>query len=182
MQAKQKREFILALLLIAGLILLLIWLFSGRTVQETVEEVIETQEEVVETVVPSIGSAQDAPAQPETVARVFVERFGSFSTESGYENIETILNLATSDLQERLQTIAAEARTENGQEYYGVSTRLISLTTVSTSETEKMISITTQREEAFGSPGNTSVRYQDITVTLVQDGANWLVADFVWSS
>jgi hypothetical protein len=38
----------------------------------------------------------------------------------------------------------------------------------------------TQREEAFDSPENTSVRYQNITVQLEKVGNDWLVAGFTW--
>lgn len=126
----------------------------------------------------------DIPAQQEvsasTIGRIFVERFGSYSTESGYTNIDDVVTLATAELGARLERLAEDARAEEIGDYYGVSTRIISTKTEVSTETEAVFLVTTQRQESFDTPGNTSVRYQDIRVSLVKEGESWLVSDFTW--
>jgi hypothetical protein len=116
-----------------------------------------------------------------TVARTFIERLGSYSTEADAENIDDILSMATASFQAQLRSLAAQARTTEQGSYYGIST--VVLTTpkiVSTTETRVVLSMTTQREETIDEPGNTTVKNQDITITLVKSGTTWLVDGYEW--
>ncbi|MEK9155126.1 MAG: hypothetical protein AAB839_00590 [Patescibacteria group bacterium] len=130
----------------------------------------------------------DTPAAPVvketsaiTVARTFVERFGSYSTEADAENLEDILPMATPSFQQELVELARKARASADGTYYGVSTIVVTAPkTVSATATETVLSMTTQREETKDTPGNTSVIYQSITVTLVKSGTTWLVSGYSW--
>jgi hypothetical protein len=51
--------------------------------------------------------------------------------------------------------------------------------TASTDSTAEL-AIQTQREEEIGTPGNTRVRYQKITLSMQKEGDNWLVAKYAW--
>lgn len=181
MERKQKIEIIIAILILLGLAVLLWWYLARPVVEEQrqEEERLEQLDENGDGAVDTIDTS-DLPDQPETIARVFVERFGSFSSESGYENIDDILVLATSALQGRLQTIADQARAQGSEAYYGVSTAVLTIEEVAASNTSMSYVITTQREESIDSPGNTSIRYQEIEVTLSASGDTWLVSSFTW--
>lgn len=116
-----------------------------------------------------------------TVARTFVERFGSYSSESEAANIDDILPMATASFQKELEALAREARASADGSYYGVSTLVVtSPSTVSASATQTVLSMTTQREESVGGPSNTTKKYQSITVTLVKSGTTWLVDGYTW--
>ncbi len=119
---------------------------------------------------------------PSTVARTFVERLGSYSTEADAENIEDILPMATTAFQNELRVLVREARASSSGAYYGVSTIVVTApVTVSFTETRSVLVMTTQREETIDTPGNTVVSYQSITVTLVKAGTTWLVDGYSWS-
>jgi len=116
-----------------------------------------------------------------TVARTFVERLGSYSSESDAANIEDILPMATASFKKQLETLAKSARTSAGGAYYGISTLVVTAPkTVSASATQTVLTMTTQREETIGGPGNATVKYQSITVTLVKFGTTWLVDGYTW--
>ena len=118
---------------------------------------------------------------PVTVARTFVERLGSYSSEAEAANIEDILPMATSSFQKTLESLVREARTSSDGSYYGISTLVITAPkTVSSSDVQVVLSMTTQREETIDTPGNTTVKYQSITVTLVKSGTTWLVDGYTW--
>lgn len=118
---------------------------------------------------------------PTTVARTFVERIGSYSSEAEAANIEDIMGMATTSFKNKLTTLAKEARATAGGSYYGVSTQVLTAPkTVSSTDTQVVMTMTTQREETIDTPGNTTVKYQEITITLVKSGTTWLVDGYAW--
>ena len=177
---KRQIEILIALLVLIGVIVLLWYLLlrKGETPggSDDVVEPSETddlffEEPVVEA---------EPVVMPDPIARTFVERFGSFSTEADYSNVDDVLGIVTPKLRVTLQDIAEAARAEQSGLYYGVSTQVITMAVVSETETSATLQITTQRQESFGSPGNTQSRYQDIIIDLVKIDGDWLVSGFTW--
>lgn len=180
----RKTEAIIAIAIILALVIVLFVLWRKPQDENPSETETDTGPAVQDDVKIPHVDPEDIPAQDEvsatTVTRVFVERFGSYSTESGYENIDDLMGMATASMQRRLDALAESARQTADDNYYGVSTRIMSVKTEVSSETEARFLVTTQREESFDTPGNTSVRYQDIRVSLLKEGEDWLVDDFTW--
>lgn len=180
---QRKTEVIIAIVIIVALAILL-FLWFNRSVKQAATPIKTTPEvttSVKTTPTPSAASTVvTTPSSASTVARVFVERFGSYSTESGYTNIDDVMSLTTVELQGRLQSLLEAAQKGAQSDYYGVSTRLMGSKAEATSETSMTYKMLTQRQESFDSPANTSVRYQDIRVVLTKSGENWLVSDFTW--
>ena len=184
MQRKHIIEVIIAVLVLIALIFLLLFILrkpdvvdvdSGQQGTDTGEDVdLGQPTEVIEDV--------EEPHQElaSTISRTFVERFGSYSTDGGYSNVEDVMAIATPSLAVRLQDLAEEARDDAGDEYYGISTRVISTKTISETDDATTLEIVTQRTESVGSPGNSTTFYQTITLNLVRDDLTWLVSDFFW--
>lgn len=125
-----------------------------------------------------VNGAPTYTAEP--TARAFVERFGSFSSESGYGNIDDVLVLATEGFQPELERIAQEARAEENEGFYGISTRVIGLSKQAETATTLELLIGTLRTESIDSPANSSTRLQNVTVDMELVGGRWLVAGFTW--
>lgn len=190
---RRKRLFIVALILLA-LLLLLIWLlwvlFSGGGGTQGGEEVAQVEEvEEVEEVIstrPTI-SEQELQAERETrttsadvlsLSKSFVIRYGSYSNEANFANLEDVLPLVSASFAARLQnTIDTSVAPED---YYGVSTSIVTVKVDEKSETASQVTVTTQREEAIGSPQNTTVKYQDIVLTFVMEDESWKVDSATW--
>lgn len=116
-----------------------------------------------------------------TVARTFVERLGSYSSEADAANIEDIIPMATTTFQKKLEALVKEIRSSAGGTFYSVSTLVVTAPkTLSSSATNTVLSMTTQRVESKGDPGTTTKKYQTITVTLVKSGTTWLVDGYTW--
>lgn len=175
---KKTWEVIIAIAIVLGLIVLMLFLLLREKKAET--EVPSDTVPVVEFPEEIDLSAGPVEYLPNPVARSFVERFGSFSTESDYANVDDVMTLATSSLQARLQSIAEEARRDISSSYYGVSTRVIAMEVTTETENTASMKITTQRQESIDSPANTSTSYQEIDLQLVKNGDTWLVDDFQW--
>lgn len=180
----RKTEVAIAILIILILVAVLLFLFrkqesaNTNTTTDTTADIETVTDTTVDTTVPAVVAPQHAT--PSTVSRIFVERFGSYSTDVDYANVTDVLPLVTDSLRGDLQDIAEEARKTADDGYYGVSTNVIKITTDEQTDTAVTLTVKTQREEAFGTPGNTSVRYQDIRVEFVKIGDDWFVDSFEW--
>jgi len=178
---------------IAGLILLafmfVVWLITrDAAVEQVVEEekvqtlpVTNTTQKPTTTINPAdVPQVQEVSAG--TITRTFVERIGSYSSESDYQNVKDVLGIVTAELAAQLEKDAEEARAkspDNGG-YYGISTSYVGAKNTQESDTAIALLVQTQREESFGSPGNSTVRYQAIEVTLVKEGQDWKVSEYTW--
>lgn len=184
---RRKIEILLALLVLIVLGVLLWWLFHKAVVptQDTNTQTTKTLPQ--QTTTQTTGDAQttttikqNLPPTAQTIARSFVERFGSFSNESEYKNIQDVMSMATPRLQTDLKKLAEDAKKATNTAYYGISTTVISLKATNTTDTQVDLTISTRRSESIESPANTTTRSQDIKVTLVKDGENWLVDAYTW--
>lgn len=190
MMTRRKRLLIVALIILA-LLLLLVWLlwmlFSGGSASEEVVEVAQVEE--VEEVIPTRPtiSEQELEEERETrttsadvvsLSKSFVTRYGSYSNEADFANLEDVLPLVSASFAAQLQNIIDTSVAP--EEYYGVSTSIVTVKVDEKGETTSQVSVTTQREEAIGSPQNTTVKYQDIILTFVMEDASWKVDSATW--
>jgi hypothetical protein len=193
MMTRRTRLIIFALLFLVLLLLLLLmlWFLWPRTNEPSVAEVEATpQVEVVQEVVsrPTI-SEQELEGERESrvtaadvlsLSKTFVTRFGSYSNEANFANLSDVLPLASASFSTELQNIIDTSIPP--EEYYGVTTSIVTVKVVEKDETAGTAStiITTQREEAIGSPQNVSVKYQEIVLTFVNEEGVWKVDSATW--
>lgn len=176
---KKKIEIIAAVLVIIALIVVLFLVLrpasqdgpSDQPDEQVIDRVIERVSEV---------DSRTKESPPDVIARTFVERFGSYSTDIDYKNVEDVMTLATAGLTGQLGDLLSDARNAPETGYYGVSTHVISVDTVDETDTTATLEMTTQRQETIDNPSNTSVRYQDIVIELTKSGNRWLVSNFTW--
>ncbi len=143
---------------------------------------------VVEQKTPEVSEVQkeDIPSTTvvaaTTVVRAFVERLGSYSSESDYGNLEDVFVFSAPNLRASLEaTLARErAKTSEGSGYSGVSTTFIRAKVLEQGESTQRLLVTTQRVFSFGSPKSQETRYQDIEVSLTRSGDTWLVESYTW--
>ena len=179
---KRKVEIIAALTVLLLLVVFVLWLLLRQPRTETPEQ---PEQNIATDDLPPIDPAE-IPQQNEvaaaTVGRIFVERFGSYSSESDFANVDDVMSLATDRFQRELQGLVTQYRasTTANQEYSGISTFVITTKTLEVSETNTSLLITTQRKEAVGNPGNASLRYQDVELALVKVDDAWLVDSLQW--
>lgn len=180
LEKRKKIEIILAILLLLVLVIVLALLFfkpgDGNNQNDDGGEDITVVEPIVETTV----SSRTLESPPDIIARSFVERFGSYSTDIDYENVDDVKAFATAGLITQLDTLLNDVRTSPVATYYGVSTKVITIDMMEESADSARFAITTQRKETVDTPANTSVRYQDIEVLVTKAGNRWLVDDFTW--
>lgn len=177
---KQRLEILGAIAVIIGVIVLLFFVLRrGPETDDQIPPPPSPEQEVIEQSFPREIANPTPLYLPDPIARSFVERFGSFSTESDFKNLEEVTIFATPSLKTELQRVLNEAKNRRGG-YYGVSTRVVNIQKVEESETTAKILVKTQRVETIDQPENTAIRYQDIELDMVREGDTWLVTAYAW--
>ena len=138
------------------------------------------------------STAQEASETPSAsvftvraIATSFVERFGSFSTDSDYANIEELKPFMTERMKQWAQGFVEEQRAEDAEQerdFYGVSTVVLSANNSLFDEEGGIaeFTINTQRIESRGITRETSVGYQEIIVSFIRQDDVWLVDKADW--
>ena len=180
---ENRRRAILTLFsgILIVLILLLVWLFSHRektATQIPVPTPIETEEPApVPADVQKEVQQRQENSSVEVLAKTFAARYGSYSSESSFANLSDLYPLMTAGMQ--ASTEAFIASTKLSPEFYGVTTRVISLNVKSNDKTSAIVAVSTQREETKENVAPV-VRYQTLTLQLVFQSGTWKVDSAIW--
>ncbi len=115
-------------------------------------------------------------------AFLFTERYGSFSTESNFENLTDVEPLITNSFSTQLR--AQRSRDVVADDYYGVVTKALQFTMENLDEERgrATVRIRTQRQETKGISAVPRVYYQDIELALMQYEKTWRVDRAEWIS
>lgn len=125
---------------------------------------------------------QDAEAVKK-IAMAFAERFGSFSNQSNYSNIEDLkifMTKSMGDWAEGYLSDLKKSKSNNG-EYYGITTKAVSAEVKSFDKTkgEAEIVVTTSRQETKGSVASAYFN-QELTLKMAKDGSIWKADSASW--
>lgn len=192
MMTRRKRISILVLIFLV-LLLAIIWLiymWLSRQAPEVVEEPVVEIEEVTDLIRtnPTI-SEQQLEEERETrvtaadvvsLSKTFVTRYGSYSNEANFANLVDVLPLMSESFAAETEAFIEGAISP--EDYYGVTTHTVTVTVEEEDDALGVatVRVSTQREEAIGSPQNVEVRYQDILLTFVKESASWKVDSAQW--
>lgn len=191
---RRTRISIIALILLI-LLLLLLWLllvlFSGKaqTVpsadpgpsQETTEgDVVPDRPTVSELELEEQRETRTTTSDVTSLSKTFVTRYGSFSNEANFANLEDVLPLMSEAFAAQMRTLIDEGIAP--EEYYGVTTSIVAVTVKEKNEAAgtARVTVMTQREEAVGSPQNVTVKYQEIVLTFITEDGSWKVDSASW--
>jgi len=115
-----------------------------------------------------------------TTAKLFVERYGSYSNEANFQNVRDVIPVMSQAF--AAATLADLANKKASTGFYGVTTNVITADVVSQDESKgtAVIDLSTQRVEENGSAQNKTTKYQKIQLTLVKESGVWLVDSAKW--
>ncbi len=111
------------------------------------------------------------------LAKVFVERYGTYSTDNNFENIKEVATFVTPAFWSKI-SVGINTKSSS-QSFVGVTTKVISLELADWSDTVATVKLKTMRTEEKN--GAVSVRYQNATVDMVKTDGVWLVDKLVWN-
>ena len=110
------------------------------------------------------------------LAKVFVERYGTYSSDNNFQNIKEVEALVTPALWSKISA-PMNAKTSTAS-FVGVTTKVISLELTAWSDTAATVELKTTRIEEKN--GAVSTRYQNAIVQMVKTGGVWLADKLVW--
>ncbi len=118
------------------------------------------------------------------LARSFAERFGSFSNQSDYSNIDDLRILMSSNMKKWADNYTVDLRSDrdHSANFYGITSRALIEPTIDSFDIESSkieVMVSTQREESSLS-GKNNVYQQEILITFVKEGGEWLVDSAFW--
>lgn len=168
---------IIILVIIGGAIYYLS--LKGKPIFKTPESAPQTPEvttpekpttEAPVTVDPIIKLKNDLIIQ----ARAFIERYGSWSNQSNFENFEDLSPYMTDKLKAETQKLINQYRVSGIEhpEYYGLTTNVISLNLEDFAADERAeFSASVQQQETTN--GTTKILYKTVKLVFLKEGIGW---------
>lgn len=181
MTIKKKALIILSAVLFLILLFLLIWFLSKQTPAPVVVVTNETNDQAArprETEDETPPPAESVDVSLQSLALTFAERYGSYSTETDFANLYDVMVLMSASLKAQTENFIASAKVSN--EYYGVTTRVLSVEVTSSTAASGTVEVATQREESKGGPQNSEISYQKLLLSCLKEGGVWKVASATW--
>ena len=123
-------------------------------------------------------------ADLERIAASFSERFGSYSNQSSYSNIDDLSIFVTENMVTWSKNYISQLKKQNTNNsiYFGISTKSIVTELKSFDEDAGTaeILVKTQRVESTGTINNSKNFYQDILIDFVKQSGSWKVDKAYW--
>lgn len=113
------------------------------------------------------------------LARSFTERYGSFSNQNDFENLERLMIYMTAKLQNETNQFITSQEGKDNSVYYGVTTSVVSLNIDKLEEGRGVVLVSTRRRESKEG-STTDVFSQTARIVLLKEGGEWLVDKFEW--
>lgn len=107
------------------------------------------------------------------MAKIFVERYGTYSSDSDYANIRELEELVTADLWKTLEKRIGTTRPE---QFIGVTTNAVASEVKDFSDSKSTVEVMSQRIITKGT--STERKSETMTVRLVKNDGGWLVDGF----
>lgn len=128
----------------------------------------------------SVPAPTETQVSLQSLAQTFTTRYGSYSNESDFANLLDVQGLMSASFAAATQKTIDAGMTPSG--YYGISTQVLKVTVDAMDDTAgtAQASVTTQREEAKGTPQNQTVVYQTLVLTFVKENGTWKVDSASW--
>lgn len=193
--AKRKKVIIIIVLIIVLLIIfgLLFWFLRLRQ-QPGGQAIIDPSKIYVPTTLPSASAGLPVNPEPvieekdlettlKAVASTFTERFGSYSNEGNFSNLDELRDLMTIRMRSWTENYKISQKVLlRGDSFYGITTQALSVKIENFDESfgQANVLVKTQRQEMKGTTKNPLVFYQDLKMQLINSGDGWKVDEVKW--
>ncbi len=186
---------IFIVIVIAVIIGLIVWLFIKSRTQPTSPLPTNVNQGLIipmELPSASLGTPEvyispiddfELESELKAIAFTFAERFGSYSNEGNFSNIEAVNNLMTVRMKVWMDNYRYQQSSRTSDSiYFGVTTKALSININSFNEVsgQSEIIVTTQRQESRGNTENVKVYYQDLKLNLVNIAESWKIDSAEW--
>lgn len=112
----------------------------------------------------------------EQLAKIFIERYGTYSTDNEFENIKEAEALVTKSLWSKI-SLGINVKNPNSG-FLGLTTKVVSVDMVSWADSKAVFDLKIMRNE--NKNGVATSRYQNVTVEMVKENSVWLADSLIW--
>jgi len=144
-----------------------------------------TEQPIIETLPPKAVRKENVTEDDlRRLAASFVERYGSYSNQSGYANIRDLKIFMSRAMQAWAEDYLEQARRKNAATdiYYGITTKAVTVETKQFDEYagNAEFNVKTQRKESMGVGANARSFQQEAEIGLIKEGGVWKVNRVAW--
>jgi hypothetical protein len=107
------------------------------------------------------------------IARVYIERYHTYSSENNFQNIRDIESIVTAAYWKKISAPMV-AKIAPPASFVSLTTEVLSILSVDVKSISASVALNT-RQTAIAN-GQTTVSFKEYTVTLVKSGGSWLVS------
>ncbi|MBU1039036.1 hypothetical protein KKC17_02265 [Patescibacteria group bacterium] len=123
------------------------------------------------------SSADSQQYARQAKARLFVEKFGSYSTDNPFANLISVADLTTPAYQSYLNSLLNQELTDV---FYSVATRALAVEVLASQTNQATVLVSTQRQESKARDGEATIKYQAIELKMILINNDWLVNGAEW--
>ena len=116
-------------------------------------------------------------ARLEQIAKNFIEVYGSYSTDSSYQNLKDLKHLLTESYWADLESYILNTEVEGA---YSIWTTALKAELLKKGRTEASFKVKTKRGERESRIETEKIFYQDAEVYLLKEGGIWLISKVKW--
>jgi len=194
MDKDKKRNISIIILLILA-VLMIVFIVWWQYIRSEVEEInlntsVTNNSNTQEILINLSNTATDLNVNAEAtieenlsiqrLANIFTERFGSYTSESEFQNTLDLKVYMTDSLQSWADNyVETQKNLISTSAYYSIITKVISTNIVSESEVEATVSLITQRTEFTEGEAN-NIFIQPLELEMKADNDVWLINNVIW--
>ncbi len=115
-------------------------------------------------------------------ARDFAERYGSYSTEGDFANLETLLPVMMPTLRAQTEALIAKNRAASAVSFIGVTTKALSAKPQTAVSANVPVAVRVATQRTTKKDGTSTVSYETLVLTMTHDAGIWKVSAAAWKT
>lgn len=183
-----RSKIIFAVLIIIIVLIGLFWFLRIKTAVVPAEKSAgggieeKTEKFDEEVIIPAIDEETKIKLELQKKASMFVERYGSYSNQSDYENIIDLKPFMTKAMRVSSDNFVKKERAKQSdkESYRGYFAKALNSAIEIFSEQQTTVKVYCQRTEIIGDPSNSKTYYQFAKINFLKESGEWKVAEIKW--
>jgi len=180
---------VIALLILVGLIVALFFWPKTGSVPENIDNnnnIGQSGEQAETNLPPSspdrIKEESSYPLGLKQLAMSFVERYGSYSSDSGSKNLDDLLPFSSDKMIEKIRSSASSpiSASTTAEIFQGFTTKALSFSLDELKTDQATVTVNTQRLTYLGPGKEPNISYKNIQLLIVKISNQWKVDDAIW--
>ena len=117
----------------------------------------------------------DPRTRAKQIARIFVERFASYSSQNDNQHIETVMSLVSDNMADWVEN----QEVEQGAQYSGITTNVI-VTNLTSYNEGNSATVELDTQQTISTPTSSQKKQKSGRVELIRQSDQWKVDGFYW--